>query len=126
MDKLEHQEPRPLLVTLALAAFVANQVPNFVLGGLRGNWHSLYFYIRFAALMATVFVPAWFVFRGRNWARWLLVSIFFVGFCVSLHSFITSYPPLDILKASIDIVTLAALFLPPSNRWFRNCKTSVA
>lgn len=130
MDKLEHHEPRPLLVTLALALFVANQLPDFVLGALRGNYHSPYFYIIFVALLAVVFLPPWFIFHGKNWARWFLAAIFFAGFCASLYSFITSYPPnsaltfgLSILKTSVNIIALGALFLPPSNRWFRSCKT---
>ena len=130
MDITIYQKPRPLAVTLGLALFVANQAPNLVLDAIRGNWHSLYFYIILVVLLAVLFVPVWLIFRGNNWARWLLVAIFFVGFCAHLRSFINSHSShsaswiaLDFLKPFVDIVALTALFLPSSNRWFRTCKT---
>jgi hypothetical protein len=130
MEKPKHQETRPLVVNLGLALFVANQVPNLVLDAIRGNWRSVYFYIIFIVLLAVIFVPVWFVFRGKNWARWLLVAIFSVGFCAYLLEFINSYSShsaswmmLGILKTLVDIVAFVALFLPSSNRWFRSCKT---
>src|SRR5215467_2902442 len=90
MDALIYERRRPLLVSLGLALFVANQVPNLVLDAIRGNWHSPYFYIVYALLLAAVFVPVWFILHAKNWARWLLVAIFFAGFCAWLLSTINS------------------------------------
>ena len=91
MDITMHQQRRPLVVTVGLALFVANQAPNLVLDAIRGNRNSLYFYIIFAVLLAVLFVPVWFILRGHNWARWLLAAIFFVGFCAHLLSFLNSH-----------------------------------
>src|SRR5258708_39997573 len=90
MDSFIHERRRPLLVTLGLALFVANQVPNLVLDAIGGNWHSPYFYIIYVLLLAAVFVPVWFILHGNNLARWLLVAIFFAGFCAWLLSTINS------------------------------------
>src|SRR6266567_445074 len=110
MDVALHQERRPLVVTLGLALFVANQVPNLVLNAIRGNWRSPHFYIIFVALLVVLFVPVWFISRGRNWARWLLFAILFVGLCAFLRDFINSYSShsaswigANVLKPLIDI-----------------------
>jgi hypothetical protein len=125
MDTAIYQRRRPLVVTLGLALFVANQVPNLVLNAIRGNWQSAYFYVIFVALLTVLFVPVWFIFRGKSWARWLLLAIFCVGFCAHFLSFSNSrsahsasWIALDFVKSFVDIVALIALFLPSSNRWF--------
>ena len=130
MNAAIHQRGRPLTVTLGLVLFVANQVPNLVLDAIRGNRHSPYFYLILVVLLVLVFVPVWLILRGHNWARWLLVAIFFVGLCAHLGSFINSHSThspswiiLDFLKSFVDIIALSALFLPSSNRWFRSFKT---
>jgi RsiW-degrading membrane proteinase PrsW (M82 family) len=129
MNIATEQKRRPLVVTLALALFVANQLPNLVLDAIRGNWHSIYFYIIFVVLLVVLFVPVWLIFRGNNWPRWFLAALFLVGFCADLVSFINSHSShsaswlaLRFLKPFVDLVALIALFLPSSNRWFRNCK----
>ena len=129
MDTTIHQKQRPLAVTLGLALFVANQSLILVYAAIRGNWHSPNFYINFGLSLAVLFVQVWFIFRGKNWARWLLVAMMFAGFCVlpwfikrySSHS--ASWITLSVLQNLADIVVLVALFLPSSNRWFRRCKT---
>jgi hypothetical protein len=125
MDMTICQKERPRMVTLGLALFAANQVPNLVLDLIRGNWHNPYFYIIFLILLAVLFIPVWFTFHGYNWARWLLIAIFWVGFSAHLLSLINSgsWLALDFLKPFVDVVALVALFLPSSNRWFRRCKT---
>ena len=129
MNTTTYRQRRPLVVTFGLALFVANQVPDLVLDAIRGNWHSLYFYIIFVVWLAVVFVPVWFVFHGKSWARWLLATIVFVGFGAHLFSFINthsahsaSWIALSFLKSFINFMALVALFLSSSNRWFRSCK----
>ncbi len=130
MDTTTYRQRRPLVVTLGLALFAANQVPDLMLDAIHGNWHSPYFYIIFFVLLGVVFVPVWFVFHGKNWARWLLVTIILVGFGAHLFSFINSHSvhsvswiALSFLKSFINFVALVALFLSPSSKWFRSCKT---
>ncbi len=132
MDTTAYRQRRPLVVTFGLAVFVANQVPDLVLDAIRGNWRSPYFYIIFVVLLAVVFVPVWFAFHGKNWARWLLVAVVFVGFGAHLFSFISSHSThsaswiaLSFLKAFLNFLALVALFLSSSNKWFRSCKTAL-
>jgi hypothetical protein len=75
-----HPTSRPLAVKFALALFAANQATILVPDAIRGHWHSLIFYISFGTMLAMLFVPPWFVFRGKNWARWLMVAFWFAGF----------------------------------------------
>jgi len=127
------QNPRPLAVSLGLVVFVATEAPTLVHDAIRGNWQSLSFCIYFGTMLAIVFVLGWFIFCGRNWARWLLLVIGFAGFCIFLPWFIEHYSShsaswiaLSCLQNLADIVVLVAFFLPSSNRWFRRLPPNTA
>jgi hypothetical protein len=90
------------------------------------DWNSWLIYVKYVSELIILAVPLWFIFRGRNWARWLLVAYGVGGFCVSIpqliqhfdgHSsrWLVSYG----LRNLIVVVALVALFLPSSSQWFR-------
>lgn len=129
MDNNTHRISRPLAVKLALAILVVHLGSLEVLDAVHGKWDSFLFYIKIGMMVAMLFVPLWFVFRGKNWARWLLVGLGIAELCLifgfvlprlsSQHALTTSWIVSTCFHNSIDFIAVAALFLPSSNRWFR-------
>jgi hypothetical protein len=122
---------RPLAVNLALAIFLCGAGLAIIPPVLYGNWNGPLVYVKFGSEFVMLLVPLWFIFRGRNWARWLLVASAFGGFCVSLPqltrhleahsvSWVVTYS----WRNLIVVVALVALFLPKSNQWFRRDKNA--
>ena len=79
-----------------------------------------------------ILIPLWFIFRGKNWARWVLVVLTFVGFAFRLrqlipqigwHSlgWVVAYRWYILVEAGVLVV----LFLPSSNRWFRGDRDAI-
>jgi hypothetical protein len=131
-DSIPKQPPyipsRPPAVKLALVILLVHIGSLYVLEGIRGNWDSFRFWIKMAMMAAMAFVPLWFVFRGRNWARWLLVGYAVAELCLifgfdlprlsSQHALTTAWIVSTCLHNAIDDLAAAALFLPSSSRWF--------
>jgi hypothetical protein len=126
MEVATRPESRPLAVKLALAVLLWRAGVAIIPRVLYGNWNSPLVDVKFGSEFAMLLLPLWFILRGRNWARWLLVAFAFGGFCVSLPrlmrhvdahsvSWIVAYSWRNLLV----VAALVALFLPKSNRWFR-------
>ena len=63
-------------------------------------------------------------YRGRNWARWLLVIFLALGLLESLPSFISTFSVtasdfLELLAVLTQAVSVALLFTPTANAWYR-------
>ncbi|MBX4215538.1 hypothetical protein KW797_01170 [Candidatus Parcubacteria bacterium] len=88
-----------------------------------GNWETgtIYLFL-FAALVYIVWSAA---HRGRNWARWLLVILFFTSapdYLAILADFDDINYGVLALRAFSDILQLIALvfvFTPSTRPWFR-------
>src|SRR5262245_40830861 len=73
MNTSPSQTARPLSVQAALAVLVFVIGIDFVWSAARANWGILFTYLQFGIAIIMIGVPLLFVFRGKNWARWLLV-----------------------------------------------------
>jgi hypothetical protein len=129
MDTTEQLDSRPLAVNLALIVFLANCATSMIPPVLYGHWNSPLVYVKFGPEFIMMLFPLWFIFRGRNWARWLLVAIAVGGFCVSLPQLIGHFETHSISwitkytwRNLITVGALIALFLPVSSRWFSGLK----
>jgi hypothetical protein len=98
---------------------------------LQGHWDSPLAYVKFGSEFILLLLPLWFIFRGRNWARWLQVSFAFGGFCVSLPQLIRHFEAHSVSwiatycwRNMIVVGALIALFLPMSSRWFGRSKNA--
>ena len=123
---------RPLAVTLGVVLLTANFLMAFVgcliwgisvaspfpppgtniLWALFCLWPV--FFVLF--LILVLFIPLWFLYRRKNWARWY----FLIFACLSLA---TLFMNEKVTAASAAIVLVnaiatVALFLPSSDRWF--------
>jgi len=126
MNPTAPRNARPLAVNMALVFFLLTIGTSLVRSAARADWNSWLVYVKYGGEFVILAVPLWFIFRGRNWARWLLVSYAVGGFCVSVpqliqhfdgHSnrWLVSYG----LRNLIGVVALIILFLRSSNQWFR-------
>jgi hypothetical protein len=133
MDTTAHRISRPLAVNLAVVLLLVNVGASLVGSALRAVWNSPFVYIKFTCELLMLAFPLWFCWRGRNWARWLLVAFAFGGLCLSFPrlvrhlqagpaSWIVSY----CWRNLIDLIALVVLFHPSSNRWFRGHTNAIS
>ena len=117
---------RPMAVKLALILLLLDSAAIAIGGILNGPWDMPIYYYTFGIGLILDFVPLWFAFRRKNWARWL-VAIYTL-LCVCFDPFLgnryyQTYSAFQIIWFSLsdilDIVALILLFFPSSNRWFR-------
>ena len=80
-----------------------------------------------------ILIPLWFIFRGKNWARWVLVGLTLLGLCFGLPHLMREFGEHSIgwivahrWYIPIGVVVLVLLFLPSSNRWFRGNRDAIA
>ncbi len=123
---------RPLAVNLAviilLASFGVSLAPRLA----RAEWNDLFVCVKYGSELIMLLLPLWFVFRGKNWARWLLVAVAFAGFCFRLPQLIRHFHEHSVWwvvtyrwLSLIDVVALVALFVPSSSRWFRGNRDAI-
>jgi hypothetical protein len=130
MKNETHHPSRPLAVKLALIILVLHLGSLEILDAVHGKWNSTLFCIKMAMMAVMLFIPVWFAFCGRNWARWLLVGFTVAELClvfgfilprlIGQHSLTTSWLVVTCLHNAIDVLAVAALFLPSSSQWFRS------
>jgi len=88
METTLNKNSRPLGVDLALILLVINLGTAFaeqVIGvDWRGaDWSNPLHYVKWGSQVLMTVVPLWFIFCGKNWARWFLVLAACVGLCIS-------------------------------------------
>ena len=116
---------RPLVVTLAvifLAIVCAIGLTRQILGARSYDFRV---HVEFATTFLLEAVVCWFIFRGKNWARWALVAVFVLGAGLTLPRFIARVQHISPLRTGnflvgmiADLIVLFALFHPSSSRWF--------
>ena len=121
---------RPLAVKFGLSLLALEQVVGFVMGitsyelhfhGYSKFWYNSFWYetifsFSFEALLL------FFAYRGKNWARWVILSVLIFGAVsilwgpkVALHWDFYFF-------SLIEVVALAALFEPSANKWYKGSK----
>ena len=126
------QGSRPLAVNAALLILLLSFGESLTRQLLRAEWSNVLVCIKYGSMLTMLLLPLWFIFRGKNWARWLLVAFALAGFCLSLASRIRLFqdgPGSSVLvycvRNIIIWVALGALFLPSSSRWFRGGRNAI-
>jgi hypothetical protein len=133
MNTNTHRGPRPLVVNLALIILLVSFGVSLASRLARAEWNGLFLCVKYGSELIMLLLPLWFIFRGKNWARWLLVALAFSGFCFRLPQLIQQFDGHSVgwvvayrWHSLIEAVALVALFLPSSNRWFRGNKDAIA
>jgi len=120
------QSSRPPAVNLAIVLLLVNVGASLVLSTLRANWNGPFVYVKFICELLMLAVPIWFIWRGKNWARWLLVAFAFGGFFLSFPGLIEHFQARSgswivtyCWRNLIDVIAVVLLFHPCSGEWFR-------
>ena len=116
---------RPLAVNLALIVLLVSFSVSLAPRLARANWSDFLVWVAYGSELIILLLPLWFIFRGKNWARWLLVAFAFVGFCLRLPELIRLFQERSVwwvldyrLLGQIEWVALLALFHPSTEKWF--------
>jgi hypothetical protein len=95
-----------------------------ILWANREDWHDLATYISFSLIVGLALTLLWFVYQGRNWARWLLAAI------VAFHTLLAAgalhgmgeIPAGQFwflaLRALLQIAATILLFSRPASQWY--------
>jgi hypothetical protein len=130
MDATTQRIRRPMTVNLGLAILLVDAARHIIPTVLYGHWDNPsvnpLLYVKFGSEFAILLLPLWFIFRGKNWARWLMLAFFFGGFCVSLPEVMRHFEAHStgwiVTYCCVNMILFAAVvafFLPASGRWFQ-------
>jgi|SRR5579883_1262241 len=126
MSNTTQQHSRPLSVKLAIIILLIIPGWSLVRFAIRADWGNPLVCAQFACRLAILGIPLWFIFRGNNWGRWIMVAWVVGGLCVgwprlaesvrgaSGWSLVTYH-----WRSLAEVAALIALFLHSSNQWFR-------
>src|SRR5436190_12976739 len=116
---------RPLAVNVALIILLVTFGVSLAPRLARADWSDPLVYLKYGSESTMLLLQLWFIFRGKNWARWFLVALTFVGFCLGLPHLIRLFQEHPVwwvakhrLLYQIQWVALLALFHPSANEWF--------
>ena len=128
MNATTHRRSRPVAVTVAVIVLTVSVTIGFtrVLVGAHVDKPAVY--IVLALVVAVPYLIIWFIFCGKNWARWVFLLVFGLAMCalaVSIQPLLTQ-PPLDIalycVRVFLCLIAASNLLLRPSVEWFRGNK----
>jgi hypothetical protein len=130
MDSTPYNNARPVAVKLALILLALDCGVALVIDAI--NIQSGQYGVFASWLIEDIvfFFLLWCVFCGKNWARWVVaVWIVLSEVCISPLAWVRYHQTFSTLEAVwfwfgwlLDIIGVIALFLPSSNRWFREYK----
>src|SRR5580700_11920599 len=126
MDTISHSSARPMTVKIALTYLALDCGVATVMGIYYGRWDVSFYYYMFGSGLILDFVPLWFAFRRKNWARWFVVIYTVWNVCDDpmwwnrYHQTYSTFQTVWFgLSDLLDIIAVILLFHPSSNRWFR-------
>jgi len=125
MGNIEHRGARPVAVKLALILLAFDFAVVFMMNLIYAEWGNVFSDVSFAVLLIFNGLPLWFLFHGKNWARWFvaIVTVIEVGLSFWLWSrhhqtFSNMATVWFWLDSLLSIIIVIALFHASSNRWF--------
>ena len=117
---------RPWSVKFAIIILLVIPGWSLVRFAVRADWGNVLVCFQFACQLAMLFIPLWFIFRGSNWARWIMVAWVVGGLCVGwprLAQSVRAASGWSLVtyhwRSLAEVAALIALFLHSSNHWFR-------
>jgi hypothetical protein len=117
--------PRPLAVNLALIMLLVSFSVSLAPRLARAEWSDPFVCIKYGSEIVMLLLPLWFIFRGKNWARWFLAALTFAGFCLALPQLIRQFQEHSVwwvvnyrLLNLAQWLALVALFHPSTSEWF--------
>ena len=133
MNTTTPQCTRPLSVYLSLSIFLVAFGVSLAPRLARANWNDAFVHLKYGSELVMLLLPLWFIFRGKNWARWFLLVVAIMGFCLRMPQTIQQFHERSIewmltycLCILAEVTALILLFLPLSNSWFRGKRHAIA
>ncbi len=133
MNTSPKQRLRPLAVNLAVVLVLVTAGASLARTALRADWNFPLVYAKFVFELLMLALPLWFTWRGKNWARWLLVAFALGGLCLSvpgliehIHTHAASWIVTYSWQNLIDVIALVLLFHPSASQWFRGCQNAIS
>ena len=128
MNTTTQRVSRPLAVNVALIILLVTFGVSLAPRLARADWSDPLVYLKYGSESTMMLLQLWFIFRGKNWARWFLVALAFAGFCLGLPQLIRQFQehlvwwvvnyPLLSLASLAQWLALVALFHPSTSEWF--------
>jgi hypothetical protein len=126
VDAQNAARPWPVAVALSVLLLTSCLQLQHSVARARIDADDLSCYAGFLVAFVLLFVPLWFAFRRKNWARWVWVVNFVLGIGVSIPSLMqhlqlgaVDWIMRFCLRSLVIGLATGALFVPASNRWFR-------
>jgi hypothetical protein len=124
MDKSIHQSSRPAGVTVAVVLLFISTAIGLIKAAGRAKWDNPFTYLVLAIIFGTSAFIIWLIFRGKNWARLVLIVVFALSLLALPWSIqrLQTRSTLDVVLYSIQLVlqsaAVVALCLRPAKQWF--------
>lgn len=109
--------PRPENVRIACQAMLGEIFLAWVFAGDEKNW------VFVVALVIQLGLLAW-VYTGKNWARWIMATLFCLGFPFRVLFALTAW--WEFIPLLLGAVGVVLLFTASSRAWFRRCESPVS
>ena len=125
METTAAQRKPPVQVQAALCFWAAGAALNLALWTSEADWHDWVVYPTLLILIALSALLLWFLYRGHNWARWLVVAAVSFRIFLALGRLhradeITATQLLSLgLRAGCQVAALLLLFARAATPWFR-------
>lgn len=119
---------RPLIVTFSVILLTIGMTVRFmhVFSGAHVDKPIVYLFL--AVLVGVPYLIIWFIFLGKNWARWVFLIVFGMALCSLSFRVqqLLSLPAQEILAYSAQLllclIAAGALLSSTSVEWFRGKK----
>ena len=128
MDSATHTRSRPPAVTLAVILLTVGMTAGVLRGVIGVHFSKPVLWLLLAAVAVVPYLVIWFIFRGKNWARWVFLIMFVLAICslsVSPQRLLAQ-SAFDIIlycgRLLLGLIAAGALFSPSSTEWFRGNK----
>lgn len=120
----------PRTVKLAVASLAVSYIAGLVRIAFTLHWSEPLAVLVYFAIAILVGWLLWSIYRGKSWARWIIVAWIGIGTTGIPHFWARygngSFWWVALGQIVLQVSALILLLLPPSFRWFATPKISVA
>lgn len=120
-----HPNSRPLAVTFAVGLLSLSTAIAIIDMAVTAPWNDpLPTCLMFAFIGGVAALFIWFIFQGKNWARWVFLVVFALGLLLSPLSVqrLQGHPAADVViywvQLILQLIAATALVLRPARQWF--------
>ncbi len=131
MERTLHQNSRPPAVTFAVILLAVSLAIGWAIIVAAGvNWANPMSYVVLAVMVGVPALLIWFIFQGKNWARWFFLAQLALSLLLSPCCFrrLETYSDLYVISFCLllvlELAAAVALCLPRTRQWFGGGKNA--